>query len=200
MLLTDWGDNGHMQPPCISWPGLAWGAALSWCAESNADLDVPDALAAHVFADRVTADAALDLGDAYTEMGVESTNATPFFVGMRLPLAARPNAFLLRGEPDRTRLEATAERIEAARTRLSGDDGVSADLRQAAGLARHGTWRLLRGCLGAGPDLPALARDLERLRAGQRERWLARARPGGLDDSLARLDLAAGEYAPENGK
>jgi hypothetical protein len=199
MLLTDWGDNGHMQPPCVSWPGIAWAAALSWCAESNGALDVSEALGAHVFPDRATAEVALDLGDAYTEMGIESTNATPFFVSMRMPLDAEPNAFVLRGTPDRRKLEVTAERIEAARDRLTLDDGVSADLRQAAGLARHGTWRLLRGRLDAGPSRSALAEDLKALRAEQRERWLASARPGGLDDSVARLDLARGEYERQEG-
>ena len=199
MLLTDWGDNGHLQPPCISWPGLAWGAALSWCAKSHRDLDITDALGTHVFPNRVTAEVALDLGDAYTEMGLESTNAAPFFVGMRLPLEAEPNAFLLRGKADRKKLERTAERIEAASDRLTVDGGVSADLRQAAGLARHGTWRLLRGQLGAGPARSELAQDLDALRTEQRARWLARSRPGGLDDSLSRLDLARGEYREESG-
>ncbi len=199
MLLTDWGDNGHLQPPCVSWPGLAWGAALSWCRDSNADLDLAEALGAHVFASRELAEVALELGDAYTAMGVESNNATPFFVAMRLPLDAQPNAFVLRGTPDRTKLEETAERLGAARERLGGDDGVSADLRQAAGLARHGTWRLLRGRLDAGPERSALGEDLAALVAGQRERWLATARPGGLEDSLARFETAEGEYREEPG-
>jgi hexosaminidase len=197
MLLTDWGDNGHLQPPCVSWPGLAWGAALSWCRETNTELDVAAALGAHVFESRELADVALGLADAYLSMGLESSNAAPFFAGMRLPLDADPNAFVLRGTPDRTKLEQTAELFSGAREQLAGGDGVSADLRQAAGLARHGTWRLLRGRLGAGPTRSELAADLEDLRAEQRERWLATARPGGLEDSLARLDVARGEYGEE---
>jgi len=195
MLLTDWGDNGHLQPPCISWPGLAFAAATSWCAESQSGLDLAEALGTHVFSDRTTAEAVLDLGDAHTDTGLESINSAPFFVSLRLPLDAPPNAALLRGEPDAGKLHKTVERIEAACERLTGDDGVSADLRQAGGLARHGTWRLLRGRLGTGPGLTELAADLDALRAGQRERWLVRARPGGLEDSLARLDRARDEYA-----
>ncbi len=32
-LNTDWGDNGHLQQWVISEPGLAFGAAVSWCLE-----------------------------------------------------------------------------------------------------------------------------------------------------------------------
>jgi hexosaminidase len=29
-LLTDWGDNGHIPPPMLAWPLLAYGAARAW--------------------------------------------------------------------------------------------------------------------------------------------------------------------------
>ena len=50
-LNTDWGDNGHLQQPVVSEPGLAYGAAVSWCLAANADLDLQQALSAHVFLD-----------------------------------------------------------------------------------------------------------------------------------------------------
>jgi hexosaminidase len=197
MLLTDWGDNGHMQPPVVSLAPLALGAALSWGSQANADLDLPALLERFVLPGRGVARAALDLADCYRETGLESTNAAPFFVAMRMPLAAAPNAFTLRGEPDRAELEATAERIDGALARLTADDPASRDLRQAGRLARHGTWRLLRGRLGAGPEVAELAADLRELIAHQRESWLRTARPGGLRDSLARLEALLGEYGGE---
>ena len=39
-LNTDWGDQGHLQQPVVSEPGLAYGAAVSWCLATNADLDL----------------------------------------------------------------------------------------------------------------------------------------------------------------
>lgn len=30
LLMTDWGDMGHLQAPAVSWPGLIYAAALSW--------------------------------------------------------------------------------------------------------------------------------------------------------------------------
>ena len=39
-LNTDWGDHGHLQQLPISDPGFAYGAAVSWCLEANADIDL----------------------------------------------------------------------------------------------------------------------------------------------------------------
>ena len=35
LLNTDWGDNGHLQYLPISEPGLAYGAAVAWCADDE---------------------------------------------------------------------------------------------------------------------------------------------------------------------
>jgi len=34
-LITDWGDQGHIQPPEASTLQAAWGAGLAWCVQSN---------------------------------------------------------------------------------------------------------------------------------------------------------------------
>jgi hypothetical protein len=193
MLLTDWGDNGHMQPPAASLAPLAFAAALSWGLGANGSADLPAALGLHVFPSRALAEAALALGDAQLETGLESMNAAPFFVAMRVPLG-REVGPLLRGRPDEGKLAGAAERLGALAEELGGDGLVARDLRQAALLARHGTWRLLRGHLAAGPEPAALRRDLEGLIASQRERWLATSRPGGLPESLAILERALAEY------
>ncbi len=46
-LNTDWGDFGHLQYLPISEPGFAYGAAVSWCVDTNRDLDLAAALDAH---------------------------------------------------------------------------------------------------------------------------------------------------------
>ncbi|MER3452257.1 MAG: glycoside hydrolase, partial [Acidimicrobiia bacterium] len=51
ICVTDWGDNGHIQPPPVSWPALAYGGAVAWCREANWDLDLARVLDTHVFAD-----------------------------------------------------------------------------------------------------------------------------------------------------
>jgi hypothetical protein len=147
-----------------------------------------------VFPSPELARSALALGDAYLETGLESLNAAPFFVGMRVGLAPGRAGVLLRGAPDAAKLERTVERLDAEIAHLGGDEPVARDLRQAARLARHGTWRLLRSQLGRGPGDDALRRDLAGLIDAQRERWLASSRPGGLRDSLALLERALGDY------
>lgn len=44
-LITDWGDFGHWQPFVISYPGIMYGAGLSWAVEQNETLDVTRHLA-----------------------------------------------------------------------------------------------------------------------------------------------------------
>ncbi len=44
LLNTDWGDGGHWQILPISYLGLALGAAMSWRAETNRDIDLPGVL------------------------------------------------------------------------------------------------------------------------------------------------------------
>jgi hypothetical protein len=194
VLLTDWGDNGHLQPPAVSLAPLALAAGLAWRGEPAEDGAFEPALGAHVFGSPALAASALSLGDAYLETGLESLNAAPFFIALRFPLDPPPPSLLLNGTPDAAALERTVERLDAEIERLAGDDPVAADLRQAARLARHGTWRILRGRLGRGPDRSALRHDLAELIALQRERWLATSRPGGLPESLAVLERALAEY------
>jgi hypothetical protein len=52
-VVTEWGDNGHLQPPSVSFGPLLHGGALAWCADTNrgAADDIPDVLDAHVFGD-----------------------------------------------------------------------------------------------------------------------------------------------------
>jgi hypothetical protein len=196
LLLTDWGDNGHLQPPAVSLAPLAFAAALAWSPEQSAALDLPEALGLHVFPSRAIAESALALGDSHLETGLASTNATPFFIGLRYPLGEEPPPFLLRGPKDAARLARTADRLRAHAEALGGDSPLERDLRQAALLARHGVWRLLRGLLGAGPGVAELRADLAGLIETQRERWLATSRPGGLSDSLGLLERALAQYAP----
>ncbi|HEV3351868.1 MAG TPA: family 20 glycosylhydrolase, partial [Acidimicrobiales bacterium] len=67
LLNTDWGDMGHLQYLPVSEPGLAYGAAVSWCLDTNRDLDLAAALDAHAFDDPAgeLGAALLALGDAY---------------------------------------------------------------------------------------------------------------------------------------
>jgi hypothetical protein len=197
-LLTDWGDNGHLQPPSVSFGPILHGGAQAWCADTNADLDLAAALDTFVFQDptRRLGGALLTLGRQWNRTGCHAFNGSPlqsalFTGGLSLSI----------GDPtvDRTsdvlaQIDACAQEIEASAPACADGDVVRAELLQAARLARHGAWRLLAQAGGAAPSTEELRSDLAAAIDGQRAAWLRRARPGGLDDSVARLEATLASY------
>lgn len=195
-LITDWGDNGHLQPPCVSLPALAYGAAVAWCADSNRDLDVADALARHVLPARGgghdEAELLIRLGSLYPHTGLEALNSTAIFQALLRPRDAPLQVW---GEVDATGLAAVCDETSAAVEGTPGDGRLQAELRQAARLARHGAWRLARRHDLPCPDDADLHADLSQAIREQAEVWQTSSRPGGLEQSLARLDSALRDYA-----
>jgi hypothetical protein len=206
VLVTDWGDNGHLQYLPVSEPGFAWSAALAWCASANRDLDLEAALSAHAFEDETggVAAALRLLGDAHRLVSPQVPNNSILVMHLYRP-RFRMGEGITAGMLDRD-LAAVYDTIVAARSRLasampSRDDGpqVLAELDTSARLLAL-LARDARARLGAGgtieavaPDLrSALADELAGLADEHRAHWLKRNRPGGLDDSVRRLtDLAA---------
>ncbi|NRA04150.1 MAG: beta-N-acetylhexosaminidase, partial [Myxococcales bacterium] len=206
-LVTDWGDNGHLQPPCVGLTALAYGAALSWCRETNAGLDdkqLAAGLDAAVFRDPTgrTGRALVELGSLYEPLGLRSLNASPIALALLAPLRPdKSGPFFQRwwGETDRGRIEAAAGRLEqiareASAARPEAGDLLGREIAQAARLARHGLWRLGHRALDQGPSFPELRRDLEERIEEQAWVWNARSRPGGLDDTLEGLRRALRDY------
>ncbi len=197
-LITDWGDNGHLQPPSVSLPPLVYGAAVSWCLAANRELELAPLLDLFVFAD-----AAAELGGAlevigslYSATGLVAANASPLQTAL-VPGSVLPTWGEAREPGVRdvlAGLEAAADRIERARPACLDGERVRRELLAAIRLARHGAWRIARA---AGFDCPPdeeLRRDLAGAIREQRACWLERSRPGGLDDSVARLEAILAEY------
>lgn len=68
LLMTDWGDMGHLQAPAVSWPGLIYAAALSWNGQGGlAEEELARALDLFVFFDesRSMGSFCLDAGRYY---------------------------------------------------------------------------------------------------------------------------------------
>jgi hypothetical protein len=211
-LITDWGDSGHWQHLPISFLGYAYGAAVSWAAQANRDLDLPRALDLHAFQDAagVMGRLAYDLGNAYQEPGVLLHNSSILNL-----LLLRPEQSLTEGrwagltveglERTQAYLEQTMARLpEAGLTRPDGDL-ITDEFRHAAALLRqacHLGFARLQVEGGRIADLPgkvrqALASELEDLIAEHRLLWLARNRPGGLEDSAGRLEKLLALYRGE---
>jgi hypothetical protein len=200
-LNTDWGDNGHWQPLPSSYLGFAYGAAVSWALDANRDLDLPAALDAFAFDDRsgVMGRLAYDLGNIYQITGPEGTNSSLLVNSLlraaedlrdperRLQSWGWADADLRRETllrvPDQ--VEAILAPLDRAAMNRSDAALIQDEFRLAGDLLVFAARRLLHLFY----DDPFDASTLPTLLQRQRQNWLARSRPGGLADSLARLDL-----------
>jgi len=200
LLVTDWGDMGHLQPPVVSLPGVCHAAALAWSSDSHAELDLFAAIDALVVRDatRTIGPALARLGGLYQETGIGALNSSPLAMALLRPFKGYAPTW---GRTSRERLDAIVAEIDRTRAELAsakpqgfGGALVARELAQAAGLARHGAFRLMHACLGDGPKPELLHDELEELIAEQRACWLLRSREGGLADSLRRLERARLEY------
>ena len=201
LLVTDWGDNGHLQPLPVSEPGFAMAAGASWCLETNRDLDVAAALSAHSFGDDTgqLAAAMVRLGDAHTLVEPQVPNMSVLVMHLYWPQLRVGEGFtkgLTIADLDRVSASVEDAVDGLGRARPSRPDGalIVEELRWAAALVallvddareRLRADRTLssvpssvRGELSA--RLGALVEEHRRI-------WLARNRPGGLADSAARL-------------
>ena len=87
ILNTDWGDRGHLQYLPVSEPGLAYGAAVSWCLETNRELDVATALDLHCYDDAagVLGTALVRLGDSHRELTPQVGNVASSVLHLYFP-------------------------------------------------------------------------------------------------------------------
>jgi hypothetical protein len=204
-LVTDWGDRGHLQPLAASYVGLCAAAAHAWNA-TTADVDENWAgrIDAHLFRDRDAAigRACCELGDAYLDTGVRSTNGSALFFLLAFAREPLPHARM----PGLARegLERASSRVsrvagELARTNARSDEAriAAREMLWAAELlafaCRFGIARLSAGDGAPIAAIPASMRrslgdELEPLIAEHRRTWLVRNRPGGLDESASWLE------------
>lgn len=208
-LNTDWGDLGHLQQWVISEPGLAYGAAVSWCLETNGDLDLGAALSTHVFHDPTgnLAEAVLALGDAHRLVTPQFPNMSALVMNLyypQLPVGRGLTAGLTAGELDTVDDCLASARRAAGHAQPERDDAAglidevlfSVDL--VSLLTRDARTRLRGdGTLSAVPsdERTRLGADLDPLLERYRTLWLRRNRPGGLDDSLTWLQNLRSAYA-----
>jgi hexosaminidase len=211
VLNTDWGDRGHLQYLPVSEPGLAYGAAVSWCLDTNRELDVATALDLHCYDDPAgeLGAALVQLGDSHRELGAQVGNVASSVLHLYFPqlqIGRGPLAGVKASEY--AAIEATIDTVEAGldRARPGRADGalVVAELRNAIALVRV-LCRDARARLagdGSLASVPAatrleLASELDAVIAAHDRLWHARNRPGGFADSVAHLTRLRRAY--ENG-
>ena len=174
MLMADWGDWGHHQPGVVSLPGYAYGAAMSWCAETNTDIDLS----------LVCEAAAVALGDVYLETAAQRPNCSAFVRQLYLPqIRVRHVTY--------NELDAARDRIDQGLALLGERADEDADeLRWAADVVRLALDDAQSRLNGEG-TLSSMS-ELDRAHLAERafdietrhaELWPKRSRPGGLAGS-----------------
>jgi hypothetical protein len=198
LLITDWGDRGHLQPPSVSWSGFLVAAELSWNPTAERP---PGVLLAQHF-DRDLIGSVLTLGHLPVACGQPVRNAS----ALSLLLTKFSEPF---PPPELRSLDVVGLKAARDLALLAGSwsrkgtppasEGTvdSRELRWASELLRFacllGETRLEAG---NGRPLHALERRtraplasfLAPVIAEHRSLWLERSRPGGLDRSARWLE------------
>lgn len=198
-LITDWGDGGHWQFLPVSYLPYAYGAAVSWCYDSNEAVDIAKLADIYAFEDDagVMGRLAYDLGNVHLLSGTSYGNNTIYYMVLRHRLERPFKREELSGlRAAEARLSELLPRLDATDMRRPDADLIKAEyamnLRMAIFACRLGTARL-NGGLQTTSALPRdvrlkLAAELDALIPEYRQLWLARNRPGGLDDSAGALE------------
>ena len=182
-LLTDWGDEGHHQVWPVSFNGLALAARLAWRADpTGADAQAERLANRHLFDDptgRASA-AFAEIGRLPDLFAKKFTNSAVFH---HLLFAKTPPDWM--GEIAETELREARARLREIRAA----DGASGCRDRRIPAEFHHTCRMLDAALRRGLAFKDRGSDLtptqwDRLRASHRRQWLARNRPGGLEESL----------------
>lgn len=207
LLNTDWGDNGHWQPLPVSYVGFACGAGVSWAYDANCDADIVVAVDHYAFHDdnRIVGKLAFDLGNIYQLSELQPPNASILF----RVLQSTPDELSMHAsdaEERRSELQAIRARIDEITAPLPEANiaGLEAELIKTefgwvADLLRHACQRFDWALgLALGNEDKKL-RDRLFVEAGDlietyREIWLARNRPGGFEDSVARFEAMRSHY------
>jgi len=211
LINTDWGDAGHWQPTPVSYPGLLYGAAMSWGAERNAEIDLGEALTRLVFKDSAgrMGRIAVELGNYYLRETRDNFNGTGVFRTLHYHQLDDSNRFLDslklpelgRQDFERVRqyVSGLAEELDLVEMKCDDAELVMSEYRQAVGLILHGTklGMFKRSELSreaAKQALQELAAELEQNMRELQANWLRRNRIGGLTDSMTRLHMLLEQY------
>jgi len=204
-LNTDWGDFGHTQPLPVSYLGFAFGAALSWCADTNETIDLPAALSRFAFEDSAgkMGQIAYDLGKVYLRF-----DDAPNVNGSVVVRSLFTSIDKLRkdGLPGQNgALKITPAKLQAIMSDLDQmslaldeihctDSRIVPEYKLGIRLFRHACQRLLMLAGDTTITKRALAADMRALIGTYSDVWLKRSRVGGLGDSLTRLTRVLAEY------
>jgi hypothetical protein len=204
VMVTDWGDQGHIQHHIVSEPMFAWAAACAWNPGGSDPADLPGVVD--------LGEPLRLLGDAHTLVGPQLFNMSILTVPMYWPEVRFGFGRMTTGITVED-LERCAAQIGRARKLIEDaplsarDDAelvrdealATADL--LALLVDDGLVRIANdGTLHDAPasTLASFAQRARTLRDEHARIWSLRNRPGGLDECLANYDRLLSSYVPEH--
>jgi hexosaminidase len=200
VLITDWGDRGHHQPPVVSYFGFAAGLGMSWNASARTESAAWARLVdLHALGDTGFLDAALlDLGRLDDVNDCSAENGSALFYTLAFALEGWPHPRLPGIDKAGARRSAAAARSLADRLRGWAAPTAAAsawrdELEWSAKLLGIGARLAEHRCAHPARELreldaaASLADELDAAIGRHRELWPRRSRPGGLDRSCAVL-------------
>ena len=218
ILITDWGDNGHVQPATISLPAIVYGGIEMWSAPSGAYQFMVDYLNDVVFKDasHQMAEILLDLGRYNRHHPEYRHNSTAIadafmaaYAATQTPTPGATYLAMLSGhawaEPKRYQilmsdLQSIEKRLKTVK--LSGHENKARliELREAIALLKCFITSLtIAGPLWSPKKKKALVNDLmkqwPKRMANHQKIWKSHNRPEGLTDSLRGLQMIAAVVA-----
>jgi hexosaminidase len=200
-LNTDWGDNGHWQALPVSYLGFGMGAAFSWALETNRNADVAQVISLHAFDDLSgnMGKTAYDMGNIYRAVGIEPENGSTLFYTMQASInEAKSKADeLVPNALDNTwkAIDEAFAPLKDAHPARPDADLLMREFHLTERMLRHSVMRL-RFALGhPGIKSAALYVDMKAIIDEYKSIWLERNRPGGMNDSVARLENVRKDYA-----
>ena len=194
-LLTDWGDEGHLQPAFVSWPALIAHARQAWTGQTPTEATVaalvdrwlvPPSLAGTGVGRWI-----LDLGRIGDCFAWRPANRQPLHRVLLAPTEGLDDATARLAPDELERAGSALRRLEEGLPASSGRSGESAlllrEMAQILGLLTIAQRRARAHRNRTTTELRPLRRDLARCIGEHEELWLARNRPGGLHESSGRL-------------
>lgn len=196
-LNTDWGDNGHWQYQPVSYVGYVYGAGLSWNIQNNRNMNIGAYLDEFIFMDKskVTTQNILDLGNYYLLESRKIFNRTLIAqvlysdLDEMKPLEGFDESVFTNIE---TYIKEIYKRLDFAEMHSMDAKLLDGELRNTSRLVLHGAKLARLKLMLKSKEASGLSNelimnmiiDIEEIMANHRKLWIARNRPGGLEESL----------------
>jgi hypothetical protein len=202
-LVTDWGDNGHLQPLPVSYPGFAAGAAAAWNAKAVQQMDVPilgELLDKHIFQNTTPGlgRTILDLGNIYRMTKYQAPNFSTLF--LLLGISSHESGKDILSRVGATELKKIRQAVEGLIPRLPEGGWIGDELEWVADMlifsCNIGLFRFEEKDSSRNQLIARLDTLIDR----HKDLWLRRNRPGGLMDSVKRMEYIKRSLSLDDGE